>query len=725
MPACQKKMLLRMESALGSLLHELQRIWDEVGESDDERDRVLLELEQECLEVYRRKVDQANRCRAQLRQEIADAEAELAAICSAMGERPVHIRQSDQNPENLKAELRMILPQIQELRKRKNDRKNKVFEVLIEIQSIKNEICSSNGLSSNETALDEVDLSIKKLEELHKELQALQKEKSKRLRMTLDGLNSLHSLCIVLGLDFKKIANKIHPSLGEVESSKNISNSTVEQLGNVIQQLRELKLQRMQQAYLTTSLLELWNLMDTPIEEQQIFQKVTCKLAASEDEIIEPDILSIDYINYVAAEVSRLEELKASKMKELVLKKKAELEAISRKTHLIPERDSEMEKGIHATIESGPVDAAIMLDQIELKIARAKEEALSRKEILEKVEKWMALCEEESWLEKYNRDDNRYTAGRGAHLTLKRAEKARALVNKLPAMVETLASKTIAWENEKGIEFFYDGVRLLTMLEGYKVLRKEKELQRKRQRDQKKHQGQLLTKQEALYGSKPSPIKNPSVKKAPRLSYGGASNRKVSLGAPVPQTCVTPSAKATPNMRIPKKNECINQDRRKDDRPAAFSSVRRRGLSMAGVKQHSSNLLNAREAELPMMRKPFSPIASATPSKPNAANIMEELHRKHDELRQKLLIINSTPPKMISTAGQENRTPQKTLTHSTPPMVFIPMQTAITPASIQTTTIVPALSSTKSVEDEIEYSFEERRAQFVLPRSPLMKVAQV
>lgn len=54
---------------------------------------MLLQLERECLEVYRRKVDEANRCRAQLRQTIADAEAELAAICSSMGERPVHIRQ--------------------------------------------------------------------------------------------------------------------------------------------------------------------------------------------------------------------------------------------------------------------------------------------------------------------------------------------------------------------------------------------------------------------------------------------------------------------------------------------------------------------------------------------------------------------------------------------------------------------------------------------------------
>lgn len=32
-------------------------------------------------------------------------------------------------------------------------------------------------------------------------------------------------------------------------------------------------------------------------------------------------------------------------------------------------------------------------------------------------------------------DDNRYNAGRGAHLILKRAEKARALVNKLPGML--------------------------------------------------------------------------------------------------------------------------------------------------------------------------------------------------------------------------------------------------------------------------------------------------
>lgn len=40
--------------------------------------------------------------------------------------------------------------------------------------------------------------------------------------------------------------------------------------------------------------------MDTPIEEQQLFQNVTCNVAASEHEITEPNTLSVDFINYVS-----------------------------------------------------------------------------------------------------------------------------------------------------------------------------------------------------------------------------------------------------------------------------------------------------------------------------------------------------------------------------------------------------------------------------------------
>jgi len=124
------------------------------------------------------------------------------------------------------------------------------------------------------------------------------------------------------------------------------------------------------------------------------------------------------------------------------------------------------------------MDPASILEQINLQIANVKEEYFSRKEILEKVEKWLTAYEEENWLEEYNRDDNRYNTGRDAHLTLKRAEKARNLVNKMPGMVEALASKTMTWESERGTEFLYNGICLFSMLEEYTILCQEKEEER-------------------------------------------------------------------------------------------------------------------------------------------------------------------------------------------------------------------------------------------------------
>ena len=65
----------------------VQLIWDEVGETDEERDKMLLQLEQECLDVYKRKVDQAAKSRAHLLQALADAKVELSSLLSALGEK--------------------------------------------------------------------------------------------------------------------------------------------------------------------------------------------------------------------------------------------------------------------------------------------------------------------------------------------------------------------------------------------------------------------------------------------------------------------------------------------------------------------------------------------------------------------------------------------------------------------------------------------------------------
>ncbi|OAY69667.1 65-kDa microtubule-associated protein 3, partial [Ananas comosus] len=680
--------LLQMETTCGSLLYELQVIWDEVGETDAERDKMLLELEQECLEVYRCKVDLANRCRAQLRQAIADAEAELAVICSAMGERPVHIRQSTQNAGSLKEELNAITPQLEEMQKRKMERWNQFLEVIEQIRKITLEIRPTDYTPAK-FVVDESDLSTRKLEELHKQLQCLQKEKSDRLKKVMDHLKSLNLLCEVLGIDFKQTVSDVHPSLDGVEVSKNMSNETIQRLASAIEKLREIKLQRMQKFRmwqlqdLASTMLELWNLMDTPIEEQQLFQNVTRNIAAAEDEITEPNTLSMDFLSYVEAEVLRLEQLKASKMKDLVLKKKSELEELRRRTHLVGETNCEGEFAIEA-IEAGAIDPSLVLEQIEVQISTVKEEAFSRKDILERVEKWLAASEEESWLEEYSRDENRYNAGRGAHLTLKRAEKARALVTKIPAMGDNLAAKITAWEKERGLEFTYDGVRLLSMLEEYTIVRQEKEQERKRQRDQKKLQGQLIAEQEALYGSKPSPSKPQSAKKMPRTSTGVPS-RRLSLGGAIMQP---------PKPDLLHTNKSIRSAKKTDD--IGTLSPGRRGLDLAGlpVKKLSFNPANPpREAETP--RKPFAPIVIASN-------------------------VPSTPLRLISNeTEEENKNNLKTAMAAPPPKTpmtaYIPMQMAMTPAP--TCLMYEAAATVKAQKaEEFTYSFEERRLAFCLTR---------
>ena len=109
----------------------------------------------------------------------------------------------------------------------------------------------------------------------------------------------------------------------------------------------------------------------------------------------------------------------------------------------------------------GEIDHADLLTSVDEQISRAEEEASSRKVIMEKVEKWILACDEELWLEEYSmvrffsssfkykyiknpfskkilaanfpiQDENRYSVSRGAHKNLKRAERARLMVNKIP-----------------------------------------------------------------------------------------------------------------------------------------------------------------------------------------------------------------------------------------------------------------------------------------------------
>ncbi|XP_047982398.1 65-kDa microtubule-associated protein 1-like [Salvia hispanica] len=522
------------QTTCGSLLQQLQQIWDEVGENDEERDRILLQLDQECLDVYKRKVDLAVKSRAHLLQTLADARVELTNLLSAFGEK-TYVGIPEKTSGTIKEQLEAIAPALDKLWKQKDEKIKEFSDVQSQIQKISAEIAGTSAQVENIT-VDESNLSMKKLDEFNAQLQDLQKEKSDRLHKVLEFVSTVHDLCAVLGMDFFTTVTEVHPSLNDATGvqSKSISNDTLAGLAKTVLALKEDKKQRLQKLQeLATQLIDLWNLMDTPPEERSLFDHVTCNISASVDEVTIPGALALDLIEQAEVEVERLDQLKASRMKEIAFKRQSELEEIFSHAHVEIDGEAAREK-ILSLIDSGNIEPVELLADMDNQILKAKEEALSRKEILDKVEKWMSACEEESWLEDYNRDENRYNASRGAHLNLKRAEKARILVNKIPALVDSLVAKTRAWEQDRGITFTYDGVPLLAMLDEYAMLRQDREEEKKRMRDQKKSHEQF-TKDPEAFSTTPSPARQPSTKKAvgPRAngSANGSSTRRHSLNS--------------------------------------------------------------------------------------------------------------------------------------------------------------------------------------------------
>uniref|UniRef100_M1CVV0 PLE n=1 Tax=Solanum tuberosum TaxID=4113 RepID=M1CVV0_SOLTU len=310
------------------------------------------------MEVYRRKVEEAANAKSRLHQSVAAKEAELATLMAALGEHNVNSPiQSEKMSASLKEQLGLIMPLVDDLKAKKDERVKQFADIKTQIEKITSEISGScNIVNSFSTLnLEEHDLSTRKLSECQSHLRALQKEKSVRVQRVLDSVNEVHTLCGVLGLDFGETVSNVHPSLHETSMGQytNISDSTLEGLDQAILKLKtERKVRYQKLKDVAGSLFELWKLMDTTREERRKLSRIISFLDISESKVVEPGALTLEVIQQVSAEVGRLTKLKASRMKELVMKRRAELEDLCCKTHIQPDSSTAADKS-SAMIDSG------------------------------------------------------------------------------------------------------------------------------------------------------------------------------------------------------------------------------------------------------------------------------------------------------------------------------------------------------------------------------------
>ncbi|KAK1306987.1 65-kDa microtubule-associated protein 8 [Acorus calamus] len=319
----------------------------------------------------------------------------------------------------------------------------------------------------------------------------------RRLMKLEEYTSVVRDLAATLGMNSSEIIVNVHPSLNDStgQKLKNIGDKILERLDKTAESLKEEKQRRLEKLHkLGKALKNLWSLMDTSIEDQRLFSHVADFTSATAADISKPGSLAIDIIDKAEAEVERLDQLKASKMKEVFFKKQMELEEIYKQTHMEIPPQSEMDSILNL-INSGEMDHADLIRSMDAQISQAKEDASSRNDIMEKIERWITSCDEERWLEEYNR---------GSSQNLKRAERARITVNKIPALVDSLIAKTKSWEEQRKKVFLYDDIPLLAMLEEYNLFRREKEEEKQKQREKKRVQGKVMAKQENIFGSRPS-----------------------------------------------------------------------------------------------------------------------------------------------------------------------------------------------------------------------------
>ncbi|XP_016476073.1 65-kDa microtubule-associated protein 5 isoform X2 [Nicotiana tabacum] len=488
-----------------TLLQQLQEIWDEIGESDSERDKKLLQVEQECLDIYRRNVEKERKYRAELHQSLAEAEAEISKLVSALGEQ-ASLPLSGKIKGTLKQKLSVVDPVLKDIRTKKQERIKEFLNIETQIAVICAEIAGNDRvIGPTDIQVDEQDLTAKRLGELKSHLQELQSENKLRLQRVNSYMSEIHELSVVMSLDFKQIIANINPSLVNhmTVQSKSISNETLASLTSEVNSLKQLKQQRLERLQdLGSSLIELWNLMDMPMEEQLRFNHITSLVSSSIDEVSKQGSLAIHIVEQAEVEVERLNVLKT---------------------------DIETARQILIQLMESGSDLSYLLSSMDDQVVKAKEQAASRKEVLDKVEKWKHASQEESWLDEYEKDENRYSAGKGVHINLKRAEKARILVSKIPSLIENLTAKVKAWEKEKGMPFLYHKAPLLHTLEEYIISRQEKQEEKRRSREQKRLQDQFAAEQETIYGSK-------SAKKP-------LGNANTILGTPNSRRVSTPSGR--------------------------------------------------------------------------------------------------------------------------------------------------------------------------------------
>ncbi|KAI3973255.1 hypothetical protein MKW92_001495 [Papaver armeniacum] len=306
-----------VDQAGKSSAHLSQQMQHEVGEEDDKHNDMLHQIDQELFGVYEIKVDEA----ANLTKSINNGTfSELEKTVELLKREELQKTSSKlaQTVEFLTKEkmerLRMVqhlaaqLFELWSLMDTSPEERSMFDHVACYISATVDEVTLPGALDL--AWIEDAKWEVRRLEVKVSTKEDPNKEHIESARLKFlkahDSVRAVYDLCSVLGMDFLNITDEVHPGLVMGLRPDIIDDELLSKLARTVENLKQEKMQRLEKLQeLAGQLYDLWNFMDTSPEERSSFQHS------------QPEALALSCINHAKVEVERLEMMKACKVTEI------------------------------------------------------------------------------------------------------------------------------------------------------------------------------------------------------------------------------------------------------------------------------------------------------------------------------------------------------------------------------------------------------------------------
>ncbi|KAM4809496.1 protein regulator of cytokinesis 1-like [Rhinophrynus dorsalis] len=506
-------------SLISSMNHALARlmdIWDGLGIKEEMRLRRMEEVKKHIEELLNRMINEEVEMRDRIEKSIQSCKKELKILCHELS---IDDYIADEGMTILQIERDLRL-RLEMLMKEKNER----MEELQLLQQKEQELCTDLCMTPYYIPTGSIP-SRQQLEELKEHINVLTDKKKQHL-MVFSALRAEIRECLEeMGQQPENSIEK--DAICEDEDEFFLTDANIKAL-KVLKAQLELKKETLLSSLnsLKERVQVLWKLLQVPQDEQEKCQNTPmCPISEA--------------IKLWENEFLRLEELKKTNLKVVIIKIREELEKYWDKCFYSTEQRNAF------TPYSNDDFTEDLLRQHDEEVFRMREQYEKCREMLDAVNKWETSWGQFVLLEKKASDPNRFS-NRGGSLL--KEEKERVKLQKLLSKLEEeLKSRIEAWETEQGCAFLLKGCRFMDYVANqWEMHRRQKE------RDK---QERSLKKEET------TPFKTPVKRPAGFCSQGTPSkkNRKLNgttntvLSRTTVSNCSTGSSTAcqTVNGKVP------------------------------------------------------------------------------------------------------------------------------------------------------------------------------